>query len=58
MALTWLFMNKLLSSVTQRIFYTVSKSDLRTSDVDCSEIGVAVGSLASAKSDCFRLVGI
>jgi len=30
-------------------FYTVSQRDLRASDVDCGEIGVAVGSLASAE---------
>ena len=36
----------------------VSQRDLRTGNVDCGETGVDVGSLASAKSDCFRLVGI
>ena len=48
-ALTWLFMDKFLSSVTPRIFYMVSQRDLRTGNVDCGETGVAVGSLASAK---------
>jgi len=36
----------------------VTQRDLSASDVDCGEIGVAVGSLASAEYDCFRLVGI
>jgi len=36
----------------------VSQRDLRTGDVDCGETEVAVGSLASAKQDCFSLFGI
>ena len=45
-------------AVYSRHFYMVSQRDLRTGNVDCGETGVAVGSLASAKLDCFRLVGI